>query len=365
MKILDRYLIRQLFTPILYCTISLVFLILIADLFNNLDIFLKEKANYKIIGSYYLSLIPYAYTQIIPWAAWLGTLFLLVNLGFHNETIAMKAAGLKITTIIKPVFFLGFLIAIFTFLVGDRIVPKTYRYAEDLREVYIERRKEKTSGKTLKNVTFYSKNKQVYYFRTFSRYLGEVTGVIGLWLDQNELNTRRKMVAKKGNWINGSWTFSGITEYQMDSKGRILGEPKVMDRKAYPEADFTPQELADASSDSAFLTYRELSQSIKKLQENGVLVYTEKVDLHSRLASPWQALVMMIVCVPLLAKTTNRKLIALNVLYCVGVAFLFYVVSAIGIALGNAGRLFPFISAWLANAVFASGALFGLEKANH
>lgn len=369
MKILDRYLMRQLITPIFYCTAILIFLILIADLFDNLDVFLKQKAPFKIIVSYYLAMIPYAYLQIIPWAAWLGTIFLLASLGFHNETTAMKAVGLKITTIIKPVFFLGFLIGIFTFMIGDRVVPKTSRIAEELREIYIEKQgydqNRPTEGKVLRNVTFYSGNREVYYFRTFSRQLGEVSGVIGLWLDDRELNTRRKMTAKQGRWINKIWTFEGVTEYQMDSKGRILGEPKTYDRKSYPEANFSPQELAAAASDSAFLTYRELRQSIRKLRENGVFVQSEKVALHSRLANPWQALVMMMLCVPLLAKTTQRKLIALNVLFCVVGAFMFYVVGAVSLALGTAGKLFPFVSAWAGNILFASGSLAGLEKANH
>ena len=42
MKALDRYLTRELILPIVYCSISLVFLILIADLFDNIDDFLKH-----------------------------------------------------------------------------------------------------------------------------------------------------------------------------------------------------------------------------------------------------------------------------------------------------------------------------------
>ena len=363
MKVLDRYLTRELFIPVFYSSLSLIFLVLIADLFDNLDELLRHKNSVAMLLKYYASMVPYAFSQTISWAAWLGTLFLLVNLGFHNETTAMKAAGLKITSIVKPVLFLGFLFGIITFIVNDRIVPPTYRAAQEIRDVFMDKAKDKHAAKTLKNVTYYSGGKQLYFFRAFSRAKGEVEGVVGLWFEGE--NSRQKMVAKKGKWQDGVWRFEGVTEYQMDSQGRILGEPQTLPFKTYPELKFTPKEIAIASMESSFLTYRELKSSILKLQENGVNVSAEKVDLHYRLAQPWQALVMMLIAVPFLARTTNRKAIAINVLICVGVIFAYHVTNAVGLALGKAGKIFPFLGAWSGNILFALAAIFHLEKANY
>src|SRR3989338_88825 len=109
MKVLDRYLTRELLVPLVLSVLILVALLLIADLFDNLDDLLRNDTPQTVIMKYYLSLVPFCLIQILPWATWRGTLFLLVNLGFHNETTAMKVAGLKITSIIRPVIFLGFL----------------------------------------------------------------------------------------------------------------------------------------------------------------------------------------------------------------------------------------------------------------
>ncbi len=363
MKVLDRYLTRELFIPVFYSILSLIFLVLIADLFDNLDELFNNKTHPLIILKYYAMLVPYAFTQTISWASWLGTLFLLVNLGFHNETIAMKAAGLKITSIMKPVLFLGFLFGIMTFLINDRVVPPTYRAAQEIKDLYIEKSKDKRFEKTLKNVTYYSGGTQLYFFRTFSKTRGEVTGAVGLWFDGE--NSRQKMIAKKGLWQDGVWNFQGVTEYQMDSQGRVLGEPQTFPFKTYPELKFTPKELALASLESSFLTYRELKASIRKLKENGVNVSSERVDLHYRLAQPWQALVMMLLAVPFLARTTNRRAIAMHVLVCVAVIFAYHVSNAIGLALGKAGKIFPFLGAWGGNILFSLGAIFHLEKGNY
>ena len=365
MKVFDRYIVRELLKPLFCATIVLIFLILIADLFNNLDEFLRYQAPFSVIWEYYLALIPYAFIEVLPWGAWLGTIFLLVSFGFHNETIAMKAAGLKITTIIKPIFFIGFLLGIISFLVSDRVVPVTYRLANDLKAIHIDKQKKLGSEKTFENVTYLSKNGQLYYFRRFFALKGEVEDVIGLWLDPDAKNTRRKMVAKRGKWLQDHWIFEEVTEHQMDSRGRILGEPRTFTRKIYQEINFTPRELASISSDSSFLSYRELKASIEKLEENGVHTHSERVDLQDRLASPWDPLVMMMLTVPLLARTTNRKLIAMSVLACVGLIFTFHVLGAVGLALGKAGKIFPFLSAWVSTVIYSIGSVIGIEKANH
>lgn len=365
MKVLDRYIIRELLAPILYMALALIFLILIADLFDNLDELLRHQTPPAVILRYYLCLIPYAFIEIIPWAAWLGMVFLQVSFGFHNETLAMKAVGLKITTIVRPILFMGFLVGIFAFLVGDRVVPATYRIANELREAHIEKRKHEAAEEGSQNVTYYAKGNELYYFRHFSADRKEVEGAVVLWLSYAGGSNRKKMVAQRGRWNGSSWGFEAVTEYLMDSHGRILGEPVTFARKDYPEMTFSPSELAAASSDSMFLSYRQLKQWTEKLEENGVRVDAERVDLQNRLAQPWQGLVMIMVSLPLLSRLTHRKRIAFNVLVCVGLVFAYQVFGAVAVALGKAGKIFPFLSVWAGSILFAAGALLHLEKANY
>lgn len=367
MKVLDRYLTRELALPILYCSLSLVFLILVADLFDNLDDLLRSQTPFSIILKYYVSIIPYAFVQTVPWAAWLGTLFLLVHLGFHHETTAMKAAGLKIMTIVKPILFLGFLIGVGSFLISDKLVPQTFRAAEELRKGHIEKKDKRTQRKekSIQNLTYYSGGEQLFYIRMFSKTKNEMQGVVGLWTGKTAGEKRQKLTARGAVWKNGQWIFKDVTEYLTDPRGKILGDPRAYKTKTYPDVTFTPEDLVKASSESSFLSYRELKESIEKLRENGVNVKSEMVDLHYRLAAPWQALVMMLLTVPFMGRSLNRRAIAMYVLFCVGTIFAYHLTSAIGVALGKAGKTLPFLSAWFGNIAFAAGALFHMDKANY
>lgn len=363
MRVLDRYLLRELFIPILLCSLTLVFLVLIADLFDNLDTLLKNRTPLLHIFHYYLMLVPFAFSQTIPWATLLGTLYLLVSFNSHNEIVAMKVAGLEITTIIRPLIFLGFLIGIFGFLVSDHLVPQTFRIASEIREIHIEKKRGKEEGKVYQNVTYYSEGNRLQYYRYFDYGKKQVEDVILLWLDPRTRNTQRKMVAKKGTWKDGRWVLENVTEYDMDRQGRILGEPRNFVQKA-ADLRVTPEDLRNASGESYFLSTSEFKHYIQKLEENGVKAYSEKVEHQYRLASPWHPLVMMLIAIPLLSPTRSKKVIAVNVLICLGLVFIFHVTGAMALALGKTGRLPSFPSAWLNTFLFGSGSVFFLERAN-
>lgn len=344
---------------------TLVFLILVADLFDHLDDLLTNKAPFLIILRYYLSLIPISFLQTIAWAIWLGVLFLLINLGLHNELMAMKAAGLKILMIVRPLIFVGFLLGIITFLVGNQIVPRTYRAANDLLEIYIEKKKDIKDQKVFKNVTYYAGGNIIYYFRKFAPRSKTVEDAIIIWLDPFTHRTNQKIFAKSGEWVEDHWRFREITEYQTDVQGSVLGSPQIILEKTFPDIKVTPRDLINTASDSIFLSYHELKYTIQKLKENSISVYAEEVDLYSRLAAPWKGLVMMLLAIPFLGSIRNRKAIAMNVLICAGLVFAYHVTDAVTLAFGKSGKLLPFLSAWGGSIAFSTFAFLRLEQANY
>jgi len=310
-------------------------------------------------------LTPFAFIQTLPWATLLGTLFLLVNFNFHNEIVAMKIAGLEITTIVRPILFLGFLIGIVNFLVSDQLVPQTFRTALELRELHIEKKRKKDDGQTYSNVTYYGEGNQLHYYRYFDNGKKQVEDAILLWLDPETRRSRRKMVAKKGAWQKeGGWLFENATEYEMDREGHVLGEPRNFVSKVYEDIRVTPEDLRYASTESVYLSRKELRHYIEKLEENGIKATPESVEHQYRLASAWHSLVMMLIAIPLLSPTRSKRVIAFNVLICLGIVFVFHVAGAVSLALGKTGRLPPFLAAWLNTFLFSAGAIYFLERAN-
>ena len=364
MKILDRYLIKHFLIPTLFCALTLIFLVLVADVFDNMDEFLRNEVTLRQALRYYLNLTPFVYVQIIQWASFLGILYLLVNLNFHNELTAMKVAGIQITTIVRPLVFVGFMIGIITFLVNDRIVPPTYKVAKRIQEERIERSKEKKERKLVHDITYYGGQNKLYYIHTLSIDRKKVKDFIVLWLDENR-KTRKKAMAREGRWNGETWELKHVNEFDISPTGRLVNQPVSFEAKVYPEITETPEEFYRSATESRVISYKELKQHLERLQENGLRPNAELVDLYERLASPWNSLIVLFISFPLLARTATRKTMANNILFCLAAIFLFFVSNALFMALGKSGKIFPSVSAWISNFVFGFGALFFLDRADY
>jgi lipopolysaccharide export system permease protein len=365
MRILDRYLIKHLIIPVIICSLTLIFLIVIADLFDHLSDLIKNKTSFSDILQYYVHLMPIAFVQTIPWAAFLGAIFLLVNFNSHNEILAMKVAGLSISAIILPIFYIGFLVGLVSFLVNDRLVPATFRKAQAILEEKIEQSSEATGGKlpSMQNFTYFSLKNRLYYAKEFDTQANRFQGLILLFFDEKK-RVRRRVFANSASWDGSRWKLMNVTDYETNAQGNILGEPRVHAEVVFPEMEESPKELAKAMSESSLLSYRELKHYIRQMEDNHLKAYPERVELHYKLAAPWHSMVMMTVGILFLTVTRKKKVIAVNILYCLGLVFLFYVMGALSLAMGKAGTLPPFVSAWSNIILFSLGSFFFLDRAN-
>ena len=366
MKLLDRYIVKQLLLPIFFCSCALIFLVLMVDVFDYLDELVRYKTPFHHILYYYLLLLPETFVSTIPWASLLGTIYLLTYFNYHNEITAMKVAGLEITSIIRPILLIGFLIGIGTFLISDQIVPITSQKASVILKERIEQKKINTPPKqqVFENVTYYGGKNRLYYARNFYVKEERLEDFIVLWLDPHR-NVKKKTVAREAKWTGSSWELHQSTDYTLEPKGEMLGEPLFQAVAVYPEINEPPGEFLKAVNEGELISYRDLKEYVKKLRENGVKLSTEVVTLHHKLSFPWASLVMMFLSVPFLAKTTTRRFIAINVLACIFFVFLFHISGAILLALGKAGKLFPILSVWTPNFIFGFGTFFFLDRANH
>jgi len=364
MRILDKYILKEISLPIVFCLYTLVFLFLIADLFDHLYEIMNNKPAFTDVILYYLNLIPFAFVQMVSWATFLGTLYLFFNFTRHSEIIAMKACGLKMTKIAAPVLFLGLILSVIAFVVNDRLVPKTFKEAEQILKQKIELSSEATFGDKITNTTLLSNNRQ-YFLRFFEPQTNTMEDVRIHFLDGNN-RVKDKIMAKKGEWINNLWVFTEVSIHHLDPRGKIIGKPEVFKSKSFDEITETPKEFIEASIDSTFLSSKELEKHVLKLKENGLNTNSVSTELHFKRAFPWQCFVIMLFTIPFLSRTGNiRRGMVKNIVVCLIIVAGYHIIAAISVALGHSGVLYPFISAWLANIAFTISGLLFFEQANY
>lgn len=362
MRTLDRYILRELLIPILYCSITLILLLIMADVFDNLDEMLRNKTALSEIFRYYMYLVPIAFVQTISWATFLGTLYVLVTFNHHHELVAMKVSGLGIFRIAGPLVFMGFMVGMATFLVNDWVVPWTHQRAQVIRHEKIEGRT-LDARRALHNITYASPHNRLFFARQLDPKSRSLREVIVIYLDQAR-RIKKKVVAKEAVWQDDHWLFRHVSMYNTDTQGKLIGEPRVIPEDTLPEITETFPDFIVAAKESDLLSFKELRSRVEKMAASGVDARNERVVLNMKLAAPWQSLVAVLICIPFLARTQTRRRVALNVLYCLALIFCYHMLNAFSLALGKSGALPPLVSAWLGIFLFGSASVFFLETAN-
>src|SRR5687768_6457000 len=102
MRLLDRYLLRELLIPLAYCLSGFLIFWVSFDLFSELSHFQEEKLKFAEIARYYAFKMPEFVVLILPVTLLLALLYSLTNHARHNELTAMRAAGVSLMRLSAP-----------------------------------------------------------------------------------------------------------------------------------------------------------------------------------------------------------------------------------------------------------------------
>jgi lipopolysaccharide export system permease protein len=364
MRILDRYILKSVVAIFLSCLLAFFFLYIIIDIFSHLDEILKHRVNFSLLFRYYISYLPIIFVQVAPVVCLLATLYTFGRLNHNNEIIAMRSAGLSLFQIIKVVIIFGCLISICVFLVNDKFVPQSLSLTENIKEE-MEKGSKKVQAKeqeTINNLSMYGMHNRLYFISRFTPLTKTMEGITILEHDEKQ-NLTKKIVANKGIYRHGLWRFYQSITYNLDKRGQIKGEPQYLEEETMTIPE-TPEDFLSQRQRPDFMTIAELEDYIWKLSKSGATttIRNFKVDLYQRFTMPLTSVIIIILGLPfsLMMKKRATGLSSLGVSIMVG--FVYYVLNAIGLALGKAGILMPTLSVSLSHIIALTTGLYLLNN---
>jgi lipopolysaccharide export system permease protein len=110
------------------------------------------------------------------------------------------------------------------------------------------------------------------------------------------------------------------------------------------------------------MNIRELKKYILTLRKRGDPVKGELVELYSKISFPLAIFIIALIGAPL-ALGIGRGGFFLNFGISIAIAFTYWGVISLGKSLGKGGMLPPFLSAWIANLIFAGLGIYLICKA--
>ena len=353
MRILDRYILKSVLSIFFLCLFTFFFLYIIVDLFSHLDVILQNKISLDVVELYYLTFLPAIFIQVSPFACLLATLYTFAKLNQDNEIIAMRSSGLSIFQITKTAIIFGFIVSIFVFWINDKIAPSYRMQNMKIKEqMESDNNKPKTKNlQVLKKLTIYGSKNRLFYVNKFDLANNTMEGIIILEHDVKQ-NIIRKIVANKGVFKNNLWEFYQSITYIFDENGQLKFDPQFLEEEIMPFTE-TPKEFINQKQSTDFMSLSQIEDYIWRLSKSGAttVIRNLRVDYYQRFTLPLTSLIIILIGIPFSFKMHRKSTGMSSFGISLVVGFIYYVLTAVSMALGKAGIIIPFLSVSLSHIV--------------
>jgi lipopolysaccharide export system permease protein len=127
MKRLHLYIIKRFIGPLIVTLLISLFVLLMQFLWVYLDDLVGKGLELNIIIEFLIYTLAMLMPMALPLSMLLASIMTFGDLGENNELLAMKAAGISLFRIMKPVIVLSILISIGAFYFSNRVIPVSFK----------------------------------------------------------------------------------------------------------------------------------------------------------------------------------------------------------------------------------------------
>ena len=180
---------------------------------------------------------------------------------------------------------------------------------------------------------------------------------ISLYLMDDELRLLTRIEAQSASFKDNQWQANQVVVRHFDAQTRRLTGQKEESSLALPLKK-TPEDFGTVSGKNEELNFSQLSKISTQMQQEGLDATRYRVDMYSRLSTPFACIIMAFVAIPFALQKSRNVNLSLGISISVLIGIAFFIVQSTLIALGYSMVLPPIIAAWAANIIFAIIGLF-------
>jgi len=127
MKRLHLYIVKRFIGPLIITLLISLFVLLMQFLWVYLDELVGKGLELKVIIEFLVYTLAMLMPMALPLSMLLASIMTFGDMGENNELLAMKAAGISLFRIMKPVIVLSILLSIGAFTFSNRVIPVSYK----------------------------------------------------------------------------------------------------------------------------------------------------------------------------------------------------------------------------------------------
>jgi lipopolysaccharide export system permease protein len=361
MRLLDRYMLRELLVPLGYCLGGFLVFWVSFDLIGELDDFQSSQLRPLEVAEYYLVKTPELLSVVLPVALLLASLYALTSHARHHEVIAIRMAGQSLWRISAPYLGVGAGLSLALFALNELVLPDSNDRADAVLNRHKTSRSSPDPGQSAQNVHILNaRANRTWSISRLDLITGEMQGVT---VDsQLPDRSRRVIIAERAFRTNDAWHFHRVQVLFHSGQSSLHDQQYRTNSLTVPEFNETPAEFKSeikVNSLTSVTAAKRVRLSLREIQDYCSLHPELRPDrkamldtqFHGRIASPWTCLIVVFIALPFGA-ASGRRNVFVGVASSILIGFAYFVLLKLGLALGTSGRLPGWLAAWLPNLVF-------------
>ena len=362
LKKIDRYILSKYLTSFFYCLILFTAIVVVVDISEKTDDFVKSKLPaWKILTDYYFGFIPRIDAMLFPLFVFISIIFFTSKMATRSEVIAILSSGVSFRRFLRPYVIGGIFLSAMLWIGYQYVVPRANKKWGDFESKYIDPNFGNNNGNSTRKEKIYFKMDSNTYvgIRGYDTVLKLGSGFFVQRFAKNKLVYNLR--AETFNWdtLAKKWKLQNVVERDFDS----ITERVQHSTEALMSYNFKPRELRRDEYLKDQLPTPELDEFIKMEKLRGSeMLPTLLVERYNRDAIPVSVLILTIIGA-VLASRKIRGGSGLHLAIGVIISVLYILFSRFSIVFATKGNFTPWMAAWTPNFFFGLLAFYLYRKA--
>lgn len=352
LKIIDKYIIKKFLGTFFFCIVLILTIAVVFDFAEKIDNFMEHRAPVKaIIIDYYFNFIPYFAMLFAPLFVFIAVIFFTSKMAVSTEIIAILNCGMSFRRMMWPYFLSAFIIASFTFVLTNYVIPKANLVRIEFEDKYYHSSNKRIPVENIHRQV--SKNTYVF-MGTFSALTQRGQNfTIEKISDSGYLESKMSAMSVSYDTTKQKWTALNYFIREINGINEVITKGKEIDTTL----TIKPEDFSRDPDFVGTMTSRELDDYINLLRLQGSdelkLFLIEK---YRRFANPFAVFILTLIGVSL----SSRKIrggIGMNIGIGLGLSFSYILFLQFASQFCLKGNLSPILAMWIPNIIYSVIAL--------
>ena len=346
-KIIDLYIIRTFLSTFFFSLALILSISVIFDLSEKIDNFMENNAPWQlVIFKYYFNFIPYFAVLFSSLFTFITVIFFTSRMAYRSEIIAIISSGMSFHRLLIPYFISALVIALFSFILSDAVIPHANIIRLDFEEQYIHNAPQSVSERDIHRQI----QPGVYIYMESYSTISDIGHKFSIEKYVNgELVSKLMSDYIKWDSTINKWVIRNYYIRDIDGMHEEIRSGKSIDTTlAIHPADFKRRENFVET-----MNLRELKAYIKTLEmqgESNVISY--EIEKQKRYAYPLSTFILTLIGV----SVSSRKVkggIGMQIGIGLLVAFSYILFMQFSSQFAISGSLNPVLAVWIPNLGYA------------